>query len=731
MSKTLIIVESPTKAKTISKFLGKEYTIKASMGHVRDLPSKEIGVDVDNGFKPKYVTDTKKLKIIKELKELAQAAETIYLASDHDREGEAISWHLKEVLKKELKDKPVYRIIFNEITSKAIQEAITTPGSIDDNKVDAQQARRILDRIVGYKISPLLWKIISTGLSAGRVQSVALRLICEREREILSFIPEEYWSIEGEFNKEVLPSFKATLQKWLNAKADLKNKQETDEILEKMLAAQAVIKELTKSERKIEPYPPYITSTLQQDGNKIINFSGKKTMKVAQDLYEAGYISYMRTDSIRISTEANDSCRALIKDRYGANQLSTYVREYQNKNKAQDAHEAIRPTDSFNTPENLASKLNPDQLKLYTLIWQRFIATQMKPVRLNTVSLEIQKGDAIFKTSGSTIIDKGFSVCYGYSSISLGEIIDKDYAVEDLLNTLKIEGKQHFTKPPARFSEASLVKELESLGIGRPSTYASITSTILEREYVKIEEKKFLPTDLGFKVCDFLVKQFDALFNVKFTAEMEDELDQIEYGKFNWKELLQKYYDVIKDLLGKVDIKASKQELVQETEFVCEKCNSKMVIKFGKKGEFLACSGFPKCKNIKNFVRKNGEITIVNNEPVFTDEKCPECGNPLVLRKGRFGEFTACSNYPKCKYIKKDPLLKCPSCKTGDIVKKKSVKGSFHACTNYPECKFISNGKPVEVVCPNCKATIVEELKKKSEVTHKCYACNQEFSTEE
>ncbi|MCL2064300.1 MAG: type I DNA topoisomerase [Candidatus Cloacimonetes bacterium] len=793
MGRPLIIVESPAKAKTISKYLDNKFIVKASMGHVRDLPKKEIGVDLENNFEPFYVIDVGKKALINELKKSANESDSLYLAPDNDREGEAIAWHLAFILEKEIKNKPVYRIVFNEITKKAINEAIKNPSQIDINKVDAQQARRVLDRIVGYKISPLLWKLLSSGLSAGRVQSVALRLICEIDNEIKAFIPEEYWSVEADFWKDKLPPFKATLQQFEGKKIDLKNKEQTDEILKDLQNNQSKISSYKQSEREIQPPPPYITSTLQQDASRLINFTGKKTMSVAQQLYEGldiegetlGLITYMRTDSVRIATEANEALREFLEREYGKEKVLKTIRIFTNKNAAQDAHEAIRPTYPWRTPESLKSSLSRDQFKLYEIIWKRFTASQMINMRLSTVALEISCGRGIFKTSGSVVLENGFFDVYPHINVSMGENIHKDYKIEDLLEKTEIIGKQHFTKPPAYFTEAQLIKELESKGIGRPSTYASITNTIVERKYVEIKEKKFYPTDLGHAVNKFLVSNFDKLFNVSFTAEMENKLDDIEYGKQEWVSLLSEYYGSIKELIGGVNIKETKKEMTEETDILCdlcankmvvkmsktgqflgcsnypkcrniknfkkdengdfqlidrnpqetgikcEKCGSEMVIKRSRKGvEFIACSGYPKCKNAMNFKREGENIIAVSTEPKTTDEKCSKCGKDMLVRNGRYGEFLACSGYPKCKNIQNIATgVKCPLCKEGNITRKKGKNsGVFYSCTKYPDCKYISNYKPVETKCKECGHYFLEERPMKTgEPVLVCPECNKEY----
>lgn len=793
MAKPLIIVESPAKAKTIGKFLNNQFTVKASMGHIRDLPKKELGVDVEKDFKPKYVNDPTKKPLIEDLKKNAKEASAIYLASDHDREGEAIAWHLAKVLSKESKDKPVYRIVFNEITKKAIQSAVEAPGQIDENKVDAQQARRVLDRIVGYKVSPLLWKTISsTNLSAGRVQSVALRLICERNEEINQFVPEEYWTIESEFWKGELPHFKATLHQFNGEKVKLENQEQSEQIVQEILNHQAELSSLKQSKRYIQPQAPYITSTLQQDAARVLNFSGKKTMMLAQNLYEGmdiggetvGLITYMRTDSVRIADEAVENAREVIKKEYGSKYLNSEIRTYKNKSESQDAHEAIRPTYPWRTPESLKQYLSKDQYEMYQLIWQRFISTQMIPLALSSVQIEVSCGKALFKTSGSVIIEAGFYKVYPHINLSLGENIHPDYAEKDKLEMKKPFGKQHFTKAPSAYTEAQLIKELESLGIGRPSTYASITNTIIERTYVKIIEKRFYPTQLGILVNRFLVHYFDSLFNVKFTAEMEDKLDQVEFGKQIWVDLLKDYYGSITDLIAKVSVKEARELMTEETDIECEKCHHKMIIKNSKNGEYLACSNYPECKNIKSFRRqddnsiqivensvedtgitcekcgspmavkrgKNGEFlgctnypkckSIVNfsrdtsgkivvEKPKQTDELCPQCGKPLMIRKGRFGEFYSCSDYPKCKFIRSmNAGVKCPKCNEGELVSKKGLKNrTFYACSRYPDCDYIAPHKPVAIACVTCGHYYLEEMtnKETKQKYKQCPKCGKEY----
>jgi len=741
MAKGLIIVESPAKASTISKFLQNRFDIKASMGHIRDLPVKELGVDVDSQFKAKYVIDSKKKKLVEELRKAAKEADAVYLASDPDREGEAIAWHLAAILAKETKGKPVKRVVFNEITKNAVQQAMEHPGEIDQNKVEAQQARRILDRLVGYKVSPLLWKIITKDLSAGRVQSVALRLICERDNEISLFVPVEYWSVEADFYKGALKPFHSVLEKWQGKKVDMIDQTAAEKIEGALHDKEIVLKKLTKAQRKIEPQPAFITSTLQQEASRILNMAAQKTMKVAQELYEGvavqgestGLISYMRTDSLRISEEANQHCRELIKERFGTESLQNNIRVFANKNKAQDAHEAIRPTDPFRSPEMVAPYLSKEQLQLYTLIWQRFIATQMKPAQLSSVTLKIEVGEGLFSSTGSTLDKKGFLEVYPHVSVSLGEEIDERYQESDELSVLeKYLTKQHFTKPPARFSEASLIKELEALGIGRPSTYATIIQTIRDRNYVELIKKQFFSTDLGKAVNKFLVKSFDEIFNITFTAEMENRLDEIEYGQVMWQQLLDEYYKHLTLLLDNVgqNIKEIKKEFVEDSGIKCDKCeDGKMMIRWGQNGQFLSCSNYPKCLSIMNFKRgEDGKIEVQQKPQI--EEKCPECGGDLQMKRSRFGEFIGCSNYPKCKFTKSiGPEITCPKCHTGRIVEKRGKsKRKFYACTGYPACDFISNYPIVNQKCPDCGNEYLEErVDKNYDKALKCPKCNKEF----
>lgn len=730
MAKNLLIVESPTKSKTISQYLGKDFNILASMGHIRDLPQKEFGINLKDNFKPTYVLDPKKSKVVNNIKKAAKESDNIYLASDNDREGEAIAWHLKEILKNIIPEKDIYRIVFNEITREAIIEAIEKPTHVDENKVDAQQTRRILDRIVGYKASPILWKVITKNLSAGRVQTVALRLICEREQEIRDFVPQEYWSIEADLKKDI--EFKAQLKKYADKVIKLNTKEEAEEIFEKLENADYIVKDVKKEKKSIAPFPPFITSTLQQEASKLLGFSIKKTMQIAQQLYEGvtihgrntGLISYMRTDSVRISDKANFQVRKYVKDSFPEEYLNSYIRKYKNKNKAQDAHEAIRPTNSFTTPDSIKEFLSKDQYKLYNLIWKRFVATQFSNVQLENITAQIQAENGLFESQAGKILFDGFLKVYPHVPIKNLKDTFPELTKNDEVELLKLNKEQHFTKPLARYTEASLVRKLEQEGIGRPSTYAPIISTILQRKYVTLQKKKFFTTELGETVEKFLIDKFEDFFNVKFTAAMENKLDNIENGELNWVEILEKYYDNFISHIDKIDISKEKKKYEQKTDIVCDKCGAPMIIKFGKYGKFLACSAFPKCKNVKSLDENE---KIVEQE---TGEKCPKCGGGILLKNGKFGKFYACENYPKCKFTKPFTIgVKCPQC-GGELIERKGKKNKiYYTCSNYPKCKFITNKKPVAIKCPDCGAeSMFEKPTRKKMKILVCEKCGKELA---
>ncbi|HEX7721095.1 MAG TPA: type I DNA topoisomerase [Pyrinomonadaceae bacterium] len=809
MAKNLVIVESPAKAKTINKYLGKDFIVKASIGHIKDLPSKGLGVDVLNNFEPEYeiIPDTKKRnnkKIVADLKKTAKEVETIYLAADPDREGEAICQHLAEEIVPKKPATPAFRVMFNEITKRAVQEAFEHPKQIDANMVDAQQARRVLDRLVGYKVSPLLCRTIGGRLSAGRVQSVALRMVVEREREIEAFKKTEYWTIAANVAGQQPPAFDARLLKVgdqtvktsgfdqdpkkteiLIGKDELAN-----EIVAEAKQQTFIVDEVTTKERKRNPVPPFITSKLQQEAARKLGFAVKRTMMIAQHLYEGveigaegsvGLITYMRTDSTRVGEAALSEVRGFINQQYGANYLPEKAVHYRSKKDAQDAHEAIRPSDVARTPDSLAQYLKPEELKLYRLIWQRFVASQMMPALFDQTTIDIKAGRFVFRATGSVQKFDGFLKIYQEGRDEKPAEDDEDERTLPLVSkgetlTLnKIDPEQHFTEPPPRFTEATLVKALEEKGIGRPSTYAAIMTTIQDREYVEKKESRFHPTALGKTVNDVLIEGgFDDLFNETYTARMEHELDEIEEGKLKWTDALHEFYDKFKDDLAKFQ-KYSKdiKEKETPTEEVCLKCNTpgmvqklgrfgkylkcnscgatrdaepvaadggtsseasadgeeeieacelcgkQMQMKRGRFGPFYGCSGYPECKNIRR-ISKSGRITA---PPVPIDEKCPVDNAQLVKRQGRFGEFISCSNYPKCKYIKQETIgVKCPrpGC-GGEIVVKKSRRGKvFYGCANYPKCDTVFWDKPVEEKCPQCGKPFLLEKTTKKGTTRRC-----------
>ena len=729
-----MIVESPTKTKTISQYIGKDFDITASMGHIRDLPTKKFGIDIDDNFKPSYVINSDKRKVVKRIKQKAKKADEIYLASDNDREGEAIAWHLKEILRDIIPEEDIYRVVFNEITNQAINESIENPGHVDYNKVEAQQARRMLDRIVGYKVSPILWKVITRRLSAGRVQTVALRIICEREEKIRKFEPKEYWKIYADLKKNI--EFSSQLIKYNNKKAKITNEKKATEIYDHIKEQQFIVSNIEQKDKKISPYPAFTTSTLQQEASRQLGFSTKMTMQVAQQLYEGvdikgknyGLITYMRTDSVRIAKGADSQLRSFIKEHFGKEYLNKYRRKYKNKNKSQDAHEAIRPTSPTRIPKAIENYLTKPQYKLYSLIWRRFIATQMSPAQVKKTKLEINAGNALFETKGSVVTFDGFMKIYPNVYIrNKGEKLP-NLKQDDLVELIKLTKEQKFTQPPPRYSEASLVKKLEKENIGRPSTYSPTISTLLYRKYVELKKKRFYPTELGMIVEKFLVSKLDDFFNVSFTAKMENFLDEIEAGNKNYIKALKDFYKDFMEQLNQIDIKKEKEKIAEETDIKCEKCSSPMVIRWSKQGPFLGCSNFPKCKNTKNFTRdEKGNIKI--SKPEVSEEKCPKCGGELLLKEGRYGKFWACSNFPKCKFTK--PFLleeKCPECGNNLVEKKNKKKRKFYGCSAYPKCKFITNYKPVKMECPACGApTMFVKSKKAGNVKLICLNCKKEL----
>jgi DNA topoisomerase-1 len=832
MSRALVIVESPAKAKTINKFLGRRFVVKASMGHIRDLPKRSLGVD-DGSFEPTYVVLPEKKKTVAELKKAARDASEIYLAPDPDREGEAICWHLKEELSGGTKAH-FHRVMFNEITKRAVLAAFENPLDIDPNKVDAQQARRILDRLVGYKISPLLWDKVRRGLSAGRVQSVALKIICERERDIQKFVPREYWSLLAQLAAEDPPVFTAKLVAVNGKKAELAAKDDVTGavaalgwtarqveppegspagtiVLEASATGLAVpfkVARVQSQEKKKNPPPPFITSKLQQDAARQLGYPVAKTMRLAQGLYEgrdlgevgtAGLITYMRTDSTRVAEEAISAVRDYIAATYGDRALPDSPRRYRAAKQAQEAHEAIRPTSLEYTPDFVKPFLGRDEFRLYTLIWNRFVASQMESAVFDTTRADIQAGELTFRASGSVLKFAGWLAVYHEAAEENGKSAEQDEdesedAEDRRLPPLR-EGqavdlrallpRQHFTQPPPRFSEATLVKELEDNGIGRPSTYATILSTIMNRDYVQKDKGRFVPTELGFLVNDLIVASFEDIVDVGYTARMEEELDRIEEGELHWIDALREFNGKFeKDLArAKLEMRDVKREAIP-TEFTCEKCGKPMVLKWGRFGQFLSCSGYPECKNTREANGSpakadedraalpsaakaapaagagNGEIEaepcekcgsamvlrrgrygpflacsaypsckntrklrgLQEGKPeakpdVLLEEACPRCGSKLALKQGRFGEFTACSSYPKCRYIKmKETGVKCPDCDEGNIVERRSKRRKiFFGCDRYPDCAFVVWNRPVAQKCPTCDAPyLVEKNSKKT-----------------
>ncbi len=744
MAKSLLIVESPTKVNTLKKIVGKDFIIKASVGHLKDLPKKKLGVDVDNDFAPEYITIRGKGKILQELKTAAKKVDKIYLAPDPDREGEAIAFHIGNEVTRFTKAK-IYRVTFNEITKKAVLDAIKNPTELNSNRVYAQQARRILDRLVGYKISPILWKKVHRGLSAGRVQSVALRIVCEREREILAFKPREYWSITLELEGSKEPQFQAKLFKIAGDKAEVANKAEADEILKGLEGTAPVLERIVKKERKRNPSAPFITSTLQQEASRKLNFSPKKTMMLAQRLYEGitlgkkgtvGLITYMRTDSVKLSDQALEEVRAYIPEKYGKEFLPSKPNMYKSKKSAQEAHEAIRPTDVQLEPNTIKDNLEKDSFRLYQLIWSRFVSCQMVPAVLDTTQFDIQTGKFLFRSNGSILKFAGFMKVYVESEDddkingSKPEVKGDDRllpALEkgEVLKVHEILPEQHFTQPPARFSEAMLVKELEDKGVGRPSTYASIISVIKDRDYIQNVERRLQPVELGFMINDLLVENFPDIMTTEFTAKMEGQLDDIEHGTLNWVDALKTFYTPFKADLEKAEEKMKDfKAQVEETDEVCEKCDKPMIIKWGRFGKFMACSAYPDCKNTRDLEEKGTEDGAKTDE---VEGNCDKCEAPLIMKRGRFGKFIACSNYPECKFTRPIGLgISCPeeSCK-GEIAARKSKKGrTFYGCTKYPDCKFTSWDKPVGEGCPECKNPfLIEKWKKNEDPSILCPNC--------
>lgn len=705
----LIIVESPTKAKTISKFLGKEYKVTASYGHIRDLPEKTMGVDVEHNYQPTYIIPEDKQEKIDELQALVKKAKLVILATDEDREGEAIAWHLTKALDI-TKEKNAGRIVFHEITKSAILHALETPRDLNMHLVDAQQARRILDRLVGYELSPFLWNKVARGLSAGRVQSVAVRLIVEREREITAFKPEEYWSILAHLHTETDTSLPviATLVKMDGKsldKLEIKNEAQSKEILEKLQGANYVISHIAQKEVTRSPYAPFTTSTLQQEASRKHGFGAKMTMMIAQKLYEHGFITYMRTDSVNLASQAVTQIRDYIKQNFEASYLPADPIQYKTKSKgAQEAHEAIRPTDMTKVPE-MMDMLDARQRKVYALIWQRTIACQMAPAVFASTSVDIEAKNFLFRANGSILKFPGFMSVYPTKTKdALLPVLTENQK----LDLDKVEPLQHFTQPPARYTEASLIKALEEHGIGRPSTYAPTLATIQDRKYVeKNELKKLVPTDIGMLVNDVLVKHFPDIVDIDFTAHVEEDFDEVADGKKEWEQIIDGFYKPFKKNLEKKKKEVDKKELTETASTEkCPKCGSAMVIKVGRFGKFLACSNYPDCKTTLP-LDKDNKI----EEPEKSGEKCDKCGHDMIVKHGRFGKFMACSNYPTCKNIKsiiEKVGVKCPACQNGDIIARRGKSGKpFYGCSNYPDCKFALWSKPTGELCPQCSSLLV------------------------
>ncbi len=729
MSKNLVIVESPAKSKTLKKYLGKDFEILASYGHVRDLLPKEGAVDPENDFAMKYQIIEKNAKHTDAIVKALKKADTLYLATDPDREGEAISWHLLEILKKKklIKEKPVYRIAFNEITKKAVNDAVANPRELSIDMVNAQQARRALDYLVGFNLSPLLWKKIRRGLSAGRVQSPALRMIAEREDEIERFEKREYWTMESDLKANKKDAFSAKLTHYKGEKleqfsiTDEKTATDAEQAINKAAAGKLIVETVEKKQRRRNPAAPFITSTLQQEASRKLGFTAQRTMRTAQQLYEGidigdeaiGLISYMRTDSVNLAAEAIEQLRELITERYGKENLPKEPKTYKTKSKnAQEAHEAIRPTVVSLTPDSIKDKLRADQFKLYSLIWKRTVACQMVHATINMVGVDLSAGEGnTFRATGSTIVKPGFMAVY---QEGLDDSKEKEGDDEKLLpplkegdevELLKLRPEQHFTEPPPRYTEASLVKTLEEHGIGRPSTYASIISTLQARDYVELDKKRFKPTDVGRVVNKFLTEHFTRYVDYNFTANLEDELDAISRGEKEWIPLMKDFWGPFKALVDDKEVSVQRKDVTQEAmDEECPKCGKPLSIRLGRRGRFVGCTAFPECDYTRN-LGEDGEST----EPEIVEGRnCPDCESDLIIRHGRYGKFIGCSNYPKCKHIEPieqpaDTEVECPECKQGTILQRKSRYGKiFFSCGRYPDCSYAIWNKPVARPCPDC-----------------------------
>lgn len=722
--KHLVVVESPAKAKTIERILGPDYKVMASMGHLRDLPKRTMGVDIENGFTPEYVNSTDRANVIKDLQKAANQCCDILLATDPDREGEAISWHLSKLLDVNPEDK--VRIAFHEITPPAIREAIQDPEPIDLDRVDAQQARRVLDRLVGYKLSPWLWRQVYRGLSAGRVQSVATRLICEREEEIRAFVPVEYWSIEAMYKTEKKESFKAKLTQIDGKDAELHNGEETDTAVKGIEGKEAEVTAVTKSRKQRKTKPPYTTSTMQQDAVNKLNFSSKKTMMLAQNLYEGveipghghvGLITYMRTDSTRISDEMIKQVRPYISETYGEDYLPAKPNVFSKSKEAQDAHEAIRPTSLSFPPSALTGILSRDQLRLYTLIWNRFIASQMAPQIQQSTSATLQCGIYTLKATGVHVLFDGFTIMQPSKKKDSEET---DFLPPlkkgDIVKNTKVNGEQHFTAPPPRYTEASLIKTLEEKGIGRPSTYAPILDTIQKRRYVTKENKQFVPTEVGFKVTELLKKYFEGIINVDFTANLENWLDKIAEGKATYKKVMTDFYKVFAAELESANVEAEKdkKENQEVSDVTCEKCGAKMIVKMGRYGKYLACPNYPNCKNIKPYSLAEGPEEV-------SDVKCDACGTLMVYRTGPYGRYLKCPSCGANKAIVIDTGIVCPKCHEGHMVQRRSHRGRiFYGCSRYPKCDMALWNEPINQFCETCGAIMTKKTYKTGKEVISC-----------
>ena len=712
----LVIVESPSKAKNIGKYLGKGYKVVACMGHVRDLPKSRLGVDVEGGFEPQYITIRGKAQLVNDLKKQAKACDKVFLAADPDREGEAISWHLATLLG--LKEDAVDRVTFNEITKTGVKAGIAKPRTIDKNLVDAQQARRVLDRLVGYQLSPLLWKKVRPGLSAGRVQSVVVKLVVDRENEIKAFVPEEYWTVDANLVTKNGEPFKAHFFGNAKGKIDLKTQADAEKITAALQNATYTVADIKKGHKVKNPAPPFTTSTLQQEASRKLGFASQKTMSVAQILYEGvdtadfgtrGLITYMRTDSLRISAEAAEAARALIAEQFGESYLPESVRVYKTKATAQDAHEAIRPADVAITPKMVKKDLTNDQYKLYKLIWERFVACQMRPALLDTVTAEITAAGYLLKANGQSVKFNGFTALYEEGKDEKQEEGETLPALQsgETVTLSSLDPEQHFTQPPARYNEATLIKTMEENGIGRPSTYAPTISTILQRGYISRQGKAFSPTNLGEATNTLMNEHFADIINVSFTARMEDDLDKVAEGERDWVDSMRDFYGVFSKTLSAAETAMGDTRVKVEdevTDVICEKCGRNMVIKTGRFGKFLACPGYPECKN----TRKMGET----EPPQVSDKVCELCGKPMLMKNGRYGKFLACSGYPACKNIvslAKEYKNACPKC-GGDLSQRFSKRHrSFYGCKNYPACDFVSWDEPSSEKCPTCKSTLFQK----------------------